>query len=503
MLLSKRIKPMRPCSFRAVIKLFSSILGVIILGGVTSCGLVPDPPDLRAAPQCALEQAKLEAIAEAAYITDHWMEHEWWHYFGDPQLDRLIEQALLEHPSIEEAQARLGAAIAISEKAEAPLWPGFNFETDITKVHQSPNGIFGILQASDPAYPITYRQRNMEIGFQYDFDFFKIHSNEIIAQLDEVQALKAEEYIARMALAISVAQTYYQNQICRAREKLAEHLLNNRQDMISLSEKRQTQGLVGRVNINNAVNDALRTKQNLSQLSQETLTSGYELQALLAGDFAIPVCAIDIDGHLEPFPVPCSLSLDLLAHRPDVWAHRWRVEAAARQICIARAAFYPNIKFQGLIGLQAVNDLPFFTWDSIAGFLYGPTLRLPIFDGGAIKGDYDNRRQQYRLAVAQYDACVLTATREVLNALVALRKTDERYHIARQLEKLAWENAENSRLRLKYTLNSKLDFMSSENDWLQAKDASLQAYMDCLQARLVLIRSLGGGYEFECDKFDL
>ncbi len=470
--------------------------------GLCSCGLTPSPPILKEAPSAVLENARQTALDSCTFTNDDWPAEEWWRLFGDPQLDMLILQAIADNPSIVVAEARVHAALAASDKAHAPMFPTLDFESDVFRMHNSKNGIVGLLAVADPLFPLTFLERDMNLLFSYQFDFWKKNRNQIIASLDEVQARKAEAYAARLTLALSVAESYFQLHIAKAREKLAQRFLANRQAIDLLMHKRQGQGLENIWNVNKAQQAALAAQKFLYQTQQEVLISNHELQALLADDFAIPIADIEFCQTLDRFPIPCSLPLDLLAHRPDVWAQRFRLEAAARLICVAKADFYPNIDISGLVGLQAIQSNPLFSPASYFGLIFGPALHLPIFKGGALQAEYDLRSRDYDMAVGQYDAIVLTAVKEVLNALTMLQKTTEFYQLAITSEEISRRNLEVALARLRLTLNSRMDALSYENEWLQAEDARLQALLAGLQARLNLILALGGGFDASCENID-
>lgn len=466
--------------------------GVLFI--LAGCNMTPMPPVLREVPIQVLDQAKNEALAEASCLADGWLAEEWWHLFRDPQLDELVSRALAQNPSIDSAEARIAGAIANKNKAAAPLFPSLSFEADLTKVHQSRNGIFGILAESDPSYPLTYRQKDLTLSFGYQFDFMRKFRNQLIAALNEVQALKAEAYLARFSLAVAVSKFYFEWLVTQNRLAFARQLVENRQKIVNLMKQRHAQGIESGIAINRALNHVLTAEQYRAQIVLDAALSRNELQALIAEDFTTPLEQTEVTGMLEPFPLPNSLPLDLLAHRPDVWALRWRVEAAAREICVAKAEFYPNIDLNGYLGLQALGSLAINSWDSVAGLLIGPALHLPLFNGGALQANYDYRCQEFHLAVAEYDSAVLTATKEVLSALLVLKHADENYRSAIEAEKLAKNNIELSQLQIRQKLHSRIDLLSFENDWLQAGDSRIQAFQHCLQARLDLIRALGGGF---------
>lgn len=470
------------------------ILGVSVLLCLSSC-LTPSPPILREAPVTALEIAYEGSSNDPAFIVDDWPEEEWWVSFQDPQLEELISLAIRDNPSITIAEARVRAALALSKQSSAYVFPKFDYDLDITSIKQSKNGIFGVLNATDPSYPLNYFQKNMAIQMSYEFDFFKKHKNEFLATMSEAQALAIEAYAARLTLSISVAQSYFKLQISKMREQVARQLAENRNRIVEITQQRQNNGLETLSNVNQSRLDKLSTDQFTSQLQEDIMISKNELQALIAADFMARIDDVELCEMLEPFPIPSTLSLDLLAHRPDVWAQRWRVEGAARKISVANAEFYPNINLIGAYGLQAISPNPFIALGSQWGFLYGPALHLPLFRGGALIANHNVRVAEYDEAIGNYDSAVITAAKEVLNALATVEKTTERYRYALDNEKIIAENVQQARELSKRTIKGRIDLLNAENDWFQSIDTRLQSLQDSFLARLALIHALGGGFE--------
>lgn len=474
---------------------YQSFLIISIFSVFGSCGLTPCKPELKKEPTPALAQAQAELLSgSGAVAADEWPEGKWWRLFGDEQLNELINQALCMNPQMTIAEARVNIAAAQFRKERAPLFPVFNASGDYTKIHNSKNGLFGLVPS---VFPLTYTQPEALISFNYEFDFWKKHSNLIVAAIDEVQARSAEAYFSRLILAVSVADAYFQLQIASARQELATELLRNRKELLELTVMRRNHALDNDWAVNRAKTASLIADQFYEEVSEDVITSHNELQALLADDFNVPIARCDVSQGLnEPFPIPETLPMDLLSHRPDVWARRWRVEAAARMICVARANFYPNINLAGFVGLQTIHPPNFFSWNSVYGS-YGPAFHLPIFDGGILLSEYDTRVEEYITAVALYDQTVLEAVKEVLNALSILKSTHELFLIAKASEEVAREDLEIARMRLKNHLNSKLDVLNYENEWLQTRDIYLNALIKSLEARLLLFKAIGGGADCE------
>ena len=462
----------------------------------TGCQLNPPCCELRNLPENALEIAKQEALSDPTYIEGDWLDENWWCLFKDEQLDQLIEQALVNNPSITKAEIRVKSALALKKQATSPLFPTLDAQGDITRIRNSKNGLLGLLTGftlpNGKVIPLAYTQPEATLNFNYEFDFWKKHYNQLIASIDEVKAREAEKYQADLIISLSVARSYFELQIARAREELARQLIDNNGDLISLQEMLLARKLVNEFSLISARQNLLNFQQFKIQISQNLSTSSHELQALIADDFDTPVYPKNVDlGCNEPFPLPSCIPLDLLAHRPDIWAQCWRVAAAGRLVSAAKAEFYPNINLAAFIGLQTITPGNFFQRDSLY-WAYGPAIHLPIFRGGALQAQYDGRVEDYHYAIAEYDSMVLNAVREVLDALDAVRLTTDYYNQAKFIaeeEKKAYELAI---LRNQNRLNSKLDILAYKNAWIETSDSSLQALLATLNARLALIRALGG-----------
>jgi len=196
------------------------------------------------------------------------------------------------------------------------------------------------------------------------------------------------------------------------------------------------------------------------------------------------------------FALPEHLEAELLGRRPDVVAARMRAEAAARRIDQARAEFYPNVNLTSVIGLQS-KGLDMLTHNGSSTGSSGPAITLPIFSGGALRGNLRGAQADYAAAVAEYNGTVIQALQELADAAVGqrslgpqLERTNEAVDAARE----AWRIQSN---RYEGGLASYLDVLSAQDDLL----ANLRAQSD-LQSRsfaldVALVRALGGGYQIK------
>src|SRR6185312_4390605 len=100
--------------------------------------------------------------------------------------------------------------------------------------------------------------------------------------------------------------------------------------------------------------------------------------------------------------VPPDLPLGLLGHRADLVAARWRVEAASKDIKATKTEFLPNISLGAMAGVITLGggnplELP------ARFYQVGPSLSLPIFDGGRLRASLSGKDAAFDVAVAQYN----------------------------------------------------------------------------------------------------
>lgn len=454
----------------------------------------PVSPPFREAPREALEQAQIASNEEESTVPSEWPSVEWWELFGDPQLSALIERALSDHPSMMSAEARVNLGIAAYSRERAPLFPSIYAVGDYTRWRNSKNGIFGLA----PMFPLSYTQPEASINFTYEFDFWRKHANLIAAAVDEVYAREAEAYQSALILSLSVAEAYFERQIAAMREGLALEAVENRKEAAALAEQRKGNGIDDRLAVNAAKVGVHSVRQYAELVADEEAKSRYALQALIGGDFDVQVAEVDISTWAcRAMPLPDALPLELLAHRADVWAYRWRAEAAAKEICVARAGFYPNVNLLGYGGLQSIFPPKFFEARSFYGTI-GPAFDLPIFQGGALRANLAASHYNQALTIAEYEEAVLNAVKEALTAIAHLDSVRKRYLDAAASEKESADTLLRAKERLKSNIGSKIEVLLYEYEWIQARDTALQAFLELLKGRLGLIRAMGGGTEPTC-----
>jgi NodT family efflux transporter outer membrane factor (OMF) lipoprotein len=202
---------------------------------------------------------------------------------------------------------------------------------------------------------------------------------------------------------------------------------------------------------------------------------------------------IEMAGHL---PQPEAVSLGLLAHRPDVAAAMWQVEAAAQLVNVAKTNFYPDVNLVGFAGLRSLNlkDL-FLSHGASVAYGMGPTVSLPIFEGGRLEAELKNQQAAYDAAAESYNGTLLAAVQQVADSLAEWRLTLE--HDAAQERALEAAEAASNLAGKRYQagLSTRDGIIEAEAALVQQRLTASELRSAHLLAAVGLIEALGGGYE--------
>lgn len=435
-----------------------------------------------------------QPASDAAAGTADWPQQQWWLRYADPDLSALIERAQGQSPSLEAAQARFAAAQASVRSAAALLGVHVDASADFARQRLSDNGL---LPAKFLGFH-WYNQADLGLSVTYEFDWWGRERAQIDSALDSARAANAEHAEATLLLTTSIAEAYFGWQSDQAQLTLSQLVIDNLQQQRDLAQLR--------VNANIARPDDLEQADStlsLAREQQDALNASVQLRRVTLA--ALLACDPDQLPTLNVRPLPAlqaglpeNIGLDLIARRPDIQASRWRVEAATRGVDAARAGFLPDVSLKALAGLSSIDIGKLIEYGSRVPMAEA-AVHLPIFDAGALRGQYEASRAQLASAIATYDDSVIGAAREVNTQSVTLAQ------LAAQRTRRAEQAAIAERLRVSAQARSDAGLtdarpaLSAVAQWLQAEDALLQLDASALQADLELIRALGGGYQNTVD----
>lgn len=414
---------------------------------------------------------------------------DWWTAFGDPQLDTLIREALQGNPSLAAADARARQAQAQAGLADAARRPTLGASAQYAAV-QAPQTLIPAPYGGD-----LQKSTVVTVNFKYAPDLWGGTRAQYEAAVGQAQASAIDAQAARLTLSANVARAYIQLSQAFAARDVANSEQTRSTRLSTLSQQRVDAGLDNQLQLRQA-ESAIASATQQGQAAQQQIDGLRNALAALLGTG--PDRGLDITPPLllkAPVPaMPGVLPSELLGHRADVVAARWRVESAGRGIDAAKAAFKPSVDLNAVVGLASVGLSDLFTSDALLGF-GGPAISLPIFDGGRLRSTLARRDADYDLAVADYNQTLIAALREVADAVMSSRALDAQIISATQARDAAQAALTLASSRYSAGLGTQLDVLSVQRPLLQLDQQVAVLRAQRLTATVDLDRALGGGLQ--------
>jgi len=473
----------------ASVNLTGSVFWAPIILALTACATVPD---LGSAPN----PKDLASYASSNSLTAPsaaWPSDGWWSAYADPQLTALIEAALAGSPTLAQARARIAKAEAAYGEAHAKQLPTLEADGSLSEVKESLNQGFPAQFAQ--FLPRGYNSSGyLALKFDYEFDFWGKNRAAVAAAASEVRAAQAEAAEARLALSSGIALAYADLGRLFAERDVAERSAHVKEETAALVSRRVENGLDTRAELKQAEAGAPAARAQMAAVDEELAQTKNRIAALLG---AGPDRGMAIERpaavQVRAFGLPSELAAELLGRRPDIVAARWRAEAAAKRIGVARAQFYPNINLAAYIGQQALFANLLFNSSSQIGSV-GPALSLPIFEGGRLRAQIRGARADYDDAVASYNATLIQALEELADTAASERALAVRLQESRTALAADEEAYKLTRLRYEGGLANYQSVLLAEDAVLQARVIVADLDSRAFTLDVELVQALGGGY---------
>ncbi|MGD8366255.1 MAG: efflux transporter outer membrane subunit [Desulfobacterales bacterium] len=407
-------------------------------------------------------------------------ERRWWEDFEDPELSSLIESALKDNFSIQEAWARLNQARALAVQAGAGQIPDLNVEGNL---------LAGRQKANDTAESRRLESAAIGMVSSYEVDLWgRVGAGRQAADLAS-SASREDVGTAAVTLSAEVANRWIGIVSQRMQKRLIEEQIRINQTLLELVTLRFKTAIVSAL-------DVYQQKQIVENLQAE-IPLVEEQEQLLLHQLAVllgkpPRTALSITAAVLPElpPLPAAgLPADLLAARPDVRAAGMRLAVADWQVAEARAARLPALSLTGRARYgEGELDVLFDNWlVSLAA-----NLTAPVFDGGRRAAEVDRTVSLADERLAAYRRTVLTAVKEVEDALVSEAKQQAHIDGLRQVIDTARQALEEAGNRYRNGLTDYLPVLTQLLSVQGLERDLIRRNAELLATRVSLYRALGG-----------
>ena len=427
------------------------------------------------------------SLAAVAFSEADFPRQDWWTALGDPQLDTLVAEALRGTPSLQAADARVRQAQAQAGLADVARKPDLSASAQLTSVQLpetlAPAPLGGELNTSGV----------LMLNFKWAPDLWGGQQAQYEAAVGQLRATKVDAQAARLMLSSNIARTYIALAQAHDAHDVAEREARRSSGLLDLGRQRVKAGLDNQMQLRQA-ESGIAAAQQQSQAAQQQIDALRNALAALLGqgpDRGLAIIRPALLAAAAP-ALPSVMPSELLGHRPDVVAARWRVEAASRGIDATKASFKPSVNLSAIVGLAAPGLSELFSSDALLGF-GGPALSLPIFDGEHLRANLAKSDADYDLAVANYNQSLVAALHEVADAVQAARSLDAQVASATQARDAAAKAFELASARYKAGLGTQLDVLAAQRPLLQLDQQLATLRAQRYLAAIDLDRALGGG----------
>jgi len=466
---------------------------------LSSCAWIPQgekPAEFLKTPP--LEQALSHTGSEPMVAARHWPPERWWQEFGSAELNGLMDAALKDNISLKVAAARLRQAQAMARVEGARLLPFLDAAAGMEVGRFSGHGFNVVLRGED--YVSAFIN---PLSLRYQFDFWGKNRAALDASLGESAAEQAEQAGTLLHLTGAIARSYIHGMVLRRQLELAQDMAKLRHDLLTLDQTRLKLGLdsgdlVKQASIEleqiNKREAGIRVQLDIQRnLLARLIGKGPNLTQKLFTDTVLS------SERVRP---PAQLPLELLGQRPDLAAALHRAEAAAQRVKVAKASFLPTVDLTTFVGVNALRltsqggsslaNLLF----SGSSFSYGvaPGLRLPLFEGGRLRGELSAQRAEYDVAVELYNETLLRAVQEVADSLSRWKETSAILEAQDRSLASQQENLSFSEVRFRSGLDDRRALLARQHAVLDQEYGLKALEADKLLAMVDLMEALGGGY---------
>lgn len=448
----------------------------ILIGG---CAVGPDyvAPEVSLSPRWTNDASRTARPERLAALG------EWWTSFGDPLLDRLIEEAVAGNLDVATAKAKVREARANRREAIGGLLPQVDGSGTAERVKTAGTG------------DTVSSQFQAGLDASWELDLFGANARSLEAATRGAEAAEDDLHATLLTLVGDVATNYVEARGLQARIDLANRTARSQRRTAELTRSRLQIGSASAVDGAKADALAASTEATVPDLRAAHAQAVHRLSVLTGRE---PGALAALMAPVKPIPaprraLPTGIPADVLRLRPDVRAAERRLAQATASVAKAEAALYPSVSLTGQLSTTGVRLGDLGRASSIA-WSWGPAVSVPIFEGGKLVAARDAAEAERDQSLASWKSAVLTALEDVENALVALaqerikgRKLAEasaRYRQAAELSRTLYVNGS----------TSFLDVLDAERSLFSAEDSLLQSRVAVAVDHVALAKALGGGW---------
>ena len=405
----------------------------------------------------------------------------WWGHFNDPLLNQLVTQALQANTSVASAQAALAQAQALRDVKGASLLPGVSAS--------------GSARRSEFSNTSGTNSFNAGLDASWSPDVFGGNRSGVDAAQADALAASASLTDVQRNITAELALAYIQLRSLQSQLQIARTNLASQAETLQITDWRAQAGLITSLEVAQARAATEQTGALIPTLLSTIQKTSHSLAVLtgqapaaLNAQLATPQAVPQVNQQLA-----LSIPADTLRQRADVRAAEFRVSAALARVSVAEAARYPSFSIGGSVGLNALTLGGLASGATATAALLG-AVSFPLLDGGATQAQVRAQSAALTQARSSYQATVLTALKDVEDALVGLQANRDRLVRLQAAETAASQAALLAQNRFASGLIDFQTVLQTQRTLLSTQDSLATTQADISADHVRLYKALGGGW---------
>ena len=409
----------------------------------------------------------------------------WWTMFKDPELDRLQGLLTSANPSLEAALKRVEQARSAVDVERAALVPQVSIGTNVTQNRTSSNS-----PGFRPGQTLTFWRA--PITLQYEPDLWGRVRGSIKASRADLATQEALAENVRLLLQAELAATYFQHRALSAEKSILDEAVDSRRKTLELVQTRYQAGDVAELDVAQAKTE-LAEAQTEAVGIERRLIERENAMAALCGQLASVMTIRQKPLAGQPPGPRQTLPSELLERRPDIAAAERSLAAAASRAGMEKVAFFPQVGINIGGGFESAEVERLFSGNSFLSSL-GAGVTQPIIDGGLRRARFRQALAARDEAAANYKEVVVTAFREVEDALAALQVLQRQAVVQAEAVASARRMLELSEKQYQAGFASYFEVVNAQRTLLRTQQSAAQVLGLRYEATVLLVRALGGGW---------
>ena len=414
---------------------------------------------------------------------------EWWQLFHSPQLNALIQKALVANPNL---QSTLAALRAAKESVYAQYGKYFPLvQANFSPTRQLvPPAISSQLANGDNLYNLFTAQ----VLVTYTFDTWGLNRRTVESLQAAADSQRFQIEAAYLTLIGNVVVAAVQEASLRAQIDATNRLIDINTRMLVILRNQLKTGYENRIDVAAQEAQLAQTVATLPPL-RKALAQQRDLLAALAGRFPSqePTETFRLADLRMPVDLPVSLPAQLIEQRPDVRSAEEQLHSASALIGVAIANMLPNLSISAGSGYTSTTVGSLFTGPALFWNVAGNATQ-PLFDGFTLLHEERGAQAAYRQAAWSYRSTVVGAFQNVADSLRAIQNDADALKAAREFEKAAKVSLTLSQQQMQTGQANILFLLNAQQTYEQAVLQVVQAQAARVSDTAALFVALGGGW---------